>query len=43
MLDAFGPDKTLIRDFVKRSRLSFRKDPVATLAKTAEYYSKLDN
>lgn len=40
MLDAFGPDKTLIRDFVKRSHLSFRKDPVTALAKTAAYYSK---
>jgi len=43
MLDAFGPDKALIRDFVKRSRLSYRKDPTTTLAKTAEYYSKSDN
>jgi hypothetical protein len=42
MLDAFGPNKTLIRDFVKKSRLSFRKDPATALARTAEYYSKSD-
>jgi hypothetical protein len=43
MLDAFGSDRTLIKDFVKRSRLRFRKDAVNTLTMVAEYYSKIKN
>jgi hypothetical protein len=41
--DAFGSDKLLVRNFMKRSRLSFRKDPVTTLTRVAEYYSQLKN
>jgi hypothetical protein len=43
LLDAFRSDKVPIRNFVKRSRLSFRKDPATTLTRVAEYYNKFKN
>jgi hypothetical protein len=43
MLAALGADKGRVREFIKRSRLKFRKDPAGTLAKVAEYYSQSPN
>jgi hypothetical protein len=41
LLNVFGSDKVLVREFVKKFRLRFRKDPGTTLSRVAAYYSEL--
>jgi len=43
LLDAFGTDRNRVRDFIKKSRLRFKRDPESTLIKTTEYYSQTNN
>jgi hypothetical protein len=41
LLNVFGSDKVNVREFMKKFRLSFRKDPGTTLSRVAAYYSEL--
>lgn len=43
LLDAFGPAKESVRDFLRKNRIRFSSNPEYTLSKAAEFYSQLKN
>ena len=43
LLDAFGDKKDIVRSYLRKSNLSFKKDPENAMVKAAAYYDQLNN